>query len=349
MQGTVFDFFVQWHVTERCNLHCRHCYQKTSVSVMGYPEIVRAIDSVIATLQSWVTDYGMAMSPAFHFTGGEPLLHDNLIDILEYVGQRGYGTALLTNGTLITRDVARRLSRARVGEVQVSVEGMEVVHDSIRGKGSFRRAFKGIENLLANGVDTSINLTLSRLNVGELEGLVNLAEEMGIGAVTFSRLVACGRGSEIGDQMLTPSELTAFYRKVREQSAGTRVAFTSRDPLFIVGGLEEDVPASDFPVGGCAAGVFGITITADGSVMPCRRMDLSIGNIRETSLRELWAESPVLWSLRTREEYHEKCGSCYYWSVCRGCRAIALAYARSQGREDFLGDDPQCPCYRPVV
>jgi radical SAM protein with 4Fe4S-binding SPASM domain len=349
MQGTVFDFFVQWHLTERCNLHCRHCYQDAAASFMTFPEIIRAIDSVDGTLKGWVTDHGMAMSPAFHFTGGEPLLHDHLFDILEYVGNLGYATAIMSNGTLVTPHAARRLHEARVGEVQVSFEGMEAVHDSIRGRGSFRRALAGVEALLANGVDTSINLTLSRLNIGEVDGLVGLAGDMGIGAVTFSRLVACGRGNEISDQMLTPPELAEFYRWVHERQATSKVTFTSLDPLFTVAGLKQDVPDSDFPIGGCAAGVFGITITADGNVMPCRRMDLSIGNIRDTSLRELWAESPVLWSLRNRGEYHGQCGSCYYWAICRGCRAIALASARTQGREDFLGPDPQCPSYRPVI
>ena len=349
MQGTVFDFFVQWHLTERCNLHCRHCYQNISVPTMSSGEILQAIDGVIATLNSWVTDYNIEMSPSFHFTGGEPVLHDGLLDILEHVGHQGCATALMSNGTLITGDIARQLRKAQVKEVQVSIEGMEAVHDSIRGLGSFRRALGGIENLLANEVDTSINLTLSRLNIGEMGGLVGLAEEMGIGAVTFSRLVACGRGNEISDQMLTPPELAEFYRGVRERQTGSKVTFTSRDPLFTVAGLTEEVPETEFPVGGCAAGIFGITVTADGSVMPCRRMDLSIGNIRETPFRELWAESTVLWSLRNREEYHGNCGSCYYWAVCRGCRAVALAFARSQGREDFLGTDPQCPYYRPVV
>jgi len=319
------------------------------VPTMKFNEIINAIGNVIDTLDSWVTDYQVKMSPGFHFTGGEPFLYDRLMDILEYVRGRGCDTALMSNGTLISEDTVRQLRRAQVKEVQVSIEGMQEVHDSIRGKGTFKKALGGIENLLAGGVGTSINMTLSRLNIGEVEGLVGLAGEMGVEAVTFSRLVACGRGNEISDEMLTPQELAEFYQGVSEQQGRGKVTFTSRDPLFTVCELKEDIPETEFPVGGCAAGVFGITIAADGSVMPCRRMDLSIGNIRETSFRELWAESPVLWSLRNREEYHGNCGSCYYWAVCRGCRAIALAFARSQGREDFLGPDPQCPYYRPVV
>lgn len=312
---------------------------------MSYGEICRAVDNVKSAIDSWVIDYGMAISPGYHFTGGEPVLRDDLLSVLDYARSAGFSVALMSNGTLITGDIARQL-RELVSDVQVSIEGMETVHDSIRGKGSFRRALHGIENLVARGVDTSINLTLSRLNTGQIDGLVRLAEETGIGAVTFSRLVNCGRGSELSGEMLTPRELADFYGRVLEYRADSRVMLTSRDPLLAVAGMAGEVPDVEFPVGGCAAGVFGVTITADGGVMPCRRMDLAIGNIRESSFRELWAESPVLWSLRNRQEYHGSCRSCGYWAICRGCRAIALAFARSHGREDYLGPDPQCPYYR---
>jgi radical SAM protein with 4Fe4S-binding SPASM domain len=346
MPGVPYNFFVQWHLTERCNLHCRHCYQQVVVPAMSYEEICRAIDNVKSTIDSWVIDYGMEISPSFHFTGGEPILCQDLWSILDYARNCGFAIALMSNGTLITDDVARRLRQAQVSDVQVSLEGLETVHDSIRGKGSFRRALSGIEKLISHGVDTNINLTLSRLNMGQIGGLVRLAGEMGIGAVTLSRLVVCGRGEELSGEMLTPQELAEFYRRIIKLKSGSEVTVTSRDPLFIVAEMEGEIPDVEFPVGGCAAGVFGVTIAADGNIMPCRRMDLSIGNIREISFRELWAESPVLWSLRNRQEYHGDCRSCSYWAVCRGCRAVALAFARANGTEDFLGPDPQCPYYR---
>jgi radical SAM protein with 4Fe4S-binding SPASM domain len=346
MPSTPFDFFVQWHLTERCNLHCRHCYQQAAVNEMDYGEVCRAIDNVKSAIDSWVTDYGMEISPSFHFTGGEPLLNDDFFPLLDYTRNCGFSTALMSNGTLITGDIARRLRGAEVSDVQVSVEGLEAVHDSIRGHGSYRRALHGIENLISQGVDVNINLTLSRLNMGQIDGLVRLAEEMGISAVTVSRLVICGRGKELADEMLSPQELADFYRNLVEIKASSRVMVDSRDPLFTVAVMDDESLEADFPIGGCAAGVFGITIAADGSIMPCRRMDLSIGNIRELSFRELWAESPVLWSLRNRHDYHGSCGSCCYWAVCRGCRAVALASARSVGSEDYLGPDPQCAYYR---
>ncbi len=343
MKGTPYDFFVQWHLTERCNLKCRHCYQSGTVPEMRFDEICRAVDNVANAIQSWVTEYEMQMSPSFHFTGGEPLLRKDLFIILNYVRNRGYSVSLMSNGTLIDVYTARRIKEAQVKDVQISLDGLEANHNSLRGEGSFQRTLKGIGNLVAQGVDTNINLTVSRLNMGDAGGLVRLAEELGVSAIAFSRLVPTGRGSGLGNQTLSREEVADFYKELRKFQDKGKVIVTSRDPLASIVDMEGEIPQTEMPIGGCAAGIFGVTIAADGAIMPCRRMDLPIGNIKDVSFRELWAGSPVLWSLRKRENYHDGCNSCRYWSVCRGCRAIALASARAEDKEDYLGADPQCP------
>ena len=94
--------------------------------------------------------------------------------------------------------------------------------------------------------------------------------------------------------------------------------------------------------GGCAAAVSGITLMADGTVTPCRRLPIPIGNVLTDSLREIWATSEVLQRLRNRDLYKGKCGGCERWSSCRGCRAIAYAHSLCLGAGDYLADDPQC-------
>jgi radical SAM protein with 4Fe4S-binding SPASM domain len=312
---------------------------------MSKEEIYQAIRNVQATIKSWVTEYDLAISPSFHFTGGEPILRTDLPYILDYAGQCGFSTSLLSNGTLISADVAGQLQKAGVRDVQVSLDGTEKIHDGIRGTGSFKRALSGIENLVNHGIDTYINMTLSRINMNEIDGMVYLARDLGIHMITCSRLVLCGRGRELADHMLTASELAAIHEHCRKYEDGD-IKVASLDPLALVASIDHEIPDNELPVGGCAAGIFGLTITSDGSLMPCRRMDMVIGNIKTDNLRHLWVESPVLCALRNRESYHGDCESCYYWSICRGCRAIALAFARGRGREDYLGPDPQCPYYR---
>ena len=179
--------------------------------------------------------------------------------------------------------------------------------------------------------------------MGQTGEMVRLAEEVGVGAIAFSRLVPTGRGRNLSGEALTREEVAHFYDELRGFKDKSKVVVTSRDPLAAIAAMEGEIPQTEMPIGGCAAGIFGVTITADGTIMPCRRMDLSVGNIKETSFREVWVESPVLGSLRRREDYHGGCESCRYWAVCRGCRAIALACARADGQEDYLGPDPQCP------
>jgi radical SAM protein with 4Fe4S-binding SPASM domain len=100
--------------------------------------------------------------------------------------------------------------------------------------------------------------------------------------------------------------------------------------------------ASGIPAGGCSAGVAGLTFLSDGTIVPCRRLPIPIGNLRTDALREVWVSSPVLEALRDKSRYTGKCGSCERWENCRGCRAIAYAYSVSRGEDDFLADDPQC-------
>jgi radical SAM protein with 4Fe4S-binding SPASM domain len=344
MKGTRFDFFVQWHVTEKCNLVCTHCYQSGTRSEMSLGQIKSAIDNVKDAVQSWVQEYQMEIVPGFHFTGGEPLLRRDLWDILDYSRNYGFSLAIMTNGALINQEIAKIIKQSGVAEVQVSLEGTQGTHDAVRGKGSFSKAMTGITHLLDAGVYTHINVTLSRLNMLEVDDMVRLAETNAIPALSFSRLVPCGHGAELVSQMLTPRELADFYANLKACTS-SKVKLGSLDPLAGLTEFKSELPELDFPVAGCAAGVFGVTIAADGNIMPCRRMDLSIGNIKEVSLRELWAESPVLWALRQRQSYHGNCALCRYWAVCRGCRAVALAQARREGQEDYLGADPQCPYF----
>jgi radical SAM protein with 4Fe4S-binding SPASM domain len=348
MEGTLLDFFVQLHMTERCNLRCAYCYQTGSATEMSYAEICRAIDNVKDGIEGWATDYQLDISPSLHLTGGEPLLRDDVYAVLGYAWDRGFAISLMTNGTLIESGVAWQLGEGLVSDVQVSLDGLEPVHDSLRGRGSYEKALNGIRNLVAQGVETSINVTVSAVNRPEVAELVRLAEDLEVGAIAFSRMVAAGRGAELGGSSLTREEVASLYGELRELDLRSSVSVISRDPLAIVATLGDNIPDTELPVGGCAAGLFGITIASDGTVMPCRRMNLPIGNIGETSFRELWASSPVLWALRRREGYHDGCDECLYWPVCRGCRAIALAFSRAEGREDYLGGDPQCPYQRPL-
>jgi len=337
------NFFVQLHLTARCNLRCRHCYQtEPAEDELSTVEVRDLIGEVRETIEAWQETYGLALSPAVSLTGGEPLLRSDIFEIVRDFREAGFAVAILSNGTLVQDDAARRLAALGVRAVQVSLEGREPVHDDIRGPGSFHLALRGVDHLIAAGHTVTANMTLSRLNAGEVLPLAQLVAARGVQRLGFARIVPAGRGCELREAALTMEETRRLYREI----AAARVPgleFVTGDPLASCVLWPPVIdPALAVPVGGCAAGLAGITVLEDGTLLPCRRLPVPIGNVRRDSIREVWATSPVLTRLRSRDEYHGRCGTCPRWAACRGCRAIAWAASTARGEADLCADDPQC-------
>ncbi len=337
------DFFVQLHLTERCNLSCSHCYQSGTArsGEMPLAAVRRVIAEAADMLDRWDDAYGISFDRSMHITGGEPLMRPDLADVLAACKRHGFTTHLLSNGTLVDTDTAKRI-RDAVDSVQVSIEGPEPVHDAIRGKGAFSRAGSGIAAMVDNNIPVTLNLTLSRANVDHLQGLQQIAFDWGAARVGLSRLVPAGRGADLAEHMLGPERLRDLYSSFL-QTNGHKIPIETGDPLAgIVSAPHGTDDEGSIPFGGCAAGVSGITVLPDGTLTPCRRCPIPLGNVIRDSMRAVWATSPVLEALRDRQRYRGRCGSCAHWAACRGCRAIAFAHALMNGRNDFLGDDPQC-------
>ncbi len=335
------DFFLQWHLTERCNMACSHCYQSAwHGEEMGLPAIRRTAAEVSEMVEDWAQRYAMVFAPSFNITGGEPFLRKDLFEILSLLASLKWQIYLLTNGTLIDGEKARRLAGLVQG-VQVSIEGPEAVHDSIRGRGAFRAAAAGVKHLLDAGVPVNLNATISRLNVDRLDGLVAVGRELGVRRIGFSRLVPRGRGKELAESMVPADRIEGVYKHLLALSDGT-LEIATGDPVAALLDIHDGVDSGDVPFGGCAAGVSGLTLLADGTLTPCRRLPIPIGNVQKESIREVWIESPVLNALRDRTRYEGRCGRCPHWAICRGCRAVAYAWQTSGGSENYLGDDPQC-------
>jgi len=337
-----FQFFIQWHLTERCNLRCRHCYQgREKVREMTASEVKREIDGATQMFQAWEEEHGITVSPSIHFTGGEPFLYKGLWDVIRYSREKGCRVAIMTNGCLVTKDDAKKAFDLGISDIQISLEGSPDLHASIRGIGSFNAAAKGVDQLVAAGNRVSANVTLSRINADKSAETIKIAKEMGFYGIGFSRMVPCGRGKALLDHLLTPQELKRAYQKIISLNTPS-FQVLSGDPL--AGMLSEtELPSGcNLTLSGCSAGFSGVTVTSDGSVMPCRRIGLVAGDLKKKSLRAIWASSRLLWRLRKRESYSGKCGQCSRWPSCRGCRAVAYAYSSAQGNPDLFADDPQC-------
>lgn len=332
------EFFIQWHLTERCNLRCKHCYQtERNIEEMHLSEINEVISEVSEMLNAWSENYDIYFSTSFNVTGGEPFLHQDIFKILEEIKRKEFDIYILSNGTLINRERAKRLLDLAVKGVQVSIEGPENVHESIRGKGSFYSSLEGIQNLLEAGIKVTLNVTLSEINADYFMDIVALSSSLGVHRLGFSRLVPSGRGKRLFNKMISKERAKEIYEKMYSLNING-LEITTGDPVasqMTIHSNEND--SGSVPKGGCAAGISGLTLLPDGTIMPCRRLNVPIGNVRKDSLREVWVSSEVLQQLRDKEIYKGKCGICRRWATCRGCRAIAYAHSG-----DLLTEDPQC-------
>ena len=340
-----FEFVVQWHLTERCNLRCSHCYQDGSrADELSRAEVLDGLDEIRDLFSSWSEDHGLTLAPGFNITGGEPLLRNDLFDVLGVLADRGWDAFVLTNGTLVTAGTARRLAGLGVKGVQVSIEGPEAVHDAFRGPGSYQASVAGIRSLLDAGLTVTVNTTLSEINAGAFFELADIVARLGVQRLGFSRLVPSGRGGGLAGRILPAAGVRDLYRRIFSLSYEGMKLVTG-DPVAscMRSGEDGSGDRGDVPVGGCSAGVAGLTILSDGTIVPCRRLPVSLGNLRTDALREVWAMSPVLEALRDRSRYEGKCRTCTRWAACRGCRAIAYAASGLGGQASLLAEDPQCP------
>jgi radical SAM protein with 4Fe4S-binding SPASM domain len=340
---SAFDFLIQWHLTEKCNLECTHCYQSDEISdELSLDEIRDAIQEISDTLKNWKESYNLKFSPSVNITGGEPVARADLFEILDEFNNIGFDTFVLTNGILINKQKAKQLFKSGVKGVQVSIEGPEDIHDSIRGRNSFSSSLRGVRNLVEAGLQVTLNVTLSKINANYLIDTIKIASDHGVHRLGFSRLVPSGRGKNLIREMLKKNSVMSLYDNIFSHE-NNEVEIVTGDP--VASQLRNKSKKSDYgdiALGGCAAGISGLTIMPDGTMLPCRRMPIPVGNLKRDSFREVWATSDVLNDLRDRSKYKGKCGSCNKWANCRGCRAIAYAYSGAHGKGDHLAPDPQC-------
>ena len=331
-------FILQFHITERCNLRCKHCYQNDKYlnEELTISKKKNIIDMFGKAMEKWGLD------GIINFTGGEPILKkDELLELIRY-SKKNYpdiSIGILSNGTLVDAQLAKELKDSGVEDVQVSLDGCnDETHDFIRGKGNFRKSLSGIKNIVDAGLLGEIMFTLNRANYKEVEEVIDLALKLKAKRIGIERMVPIGRGNkELPNSVLTPNELREIYLKIgkkKKEMDGKIVVATNRPLWCLIG---DEMGDKDNFIGACAAGLSTITVLPNGDVMPCRRMDLVIGNLRDQTFFDIWYSSDVLWKLREREKNLEGCKDCENLNVCGGCRAVALGVTGN-----YLAKDTQC-------
>ncbi len=211
---------LQWHITERCNLRCRHCYQE---GYSGTELSLENLDEVLAQYNELLEDWrgkspGGRVRGHITVTGGEPFVRDDFLDLLKAfaANRRSFSFAILTNGTFIDRVMARRLRQLRPAFVQVSIEGTQATHDRIRGTGNFERTVSAVRHLVRNRIRTMISFSAYRGNYREFPAVAELGRRLGVSRVWADRVIPWGSGNNLHDQVLSPAETREFIRIMRE-------------------------------------------------------------------------------------------------------------------------------------
>jgi pseudo-rSAM protein/SPASM domain protein len=344
---------VVWNVTKRCNLYCQHCYAGAEIESapgeLSTAEGKQFLDEL--------ADYG---APVVLFSGGEPMVRDDLVDLVAHASDAGLRPVLSTNGTLVTAENARRLKAAGLKYAGVSVDGLPERNDRFRGQeGAFDAAVRGIEHCLDAGLKTGLRYTITEANAADMEGVVDLLRDVGVDRFCFYHLDYGGRGNDIRDVDLSPEERREAVRRLcdltREYHADgeeieTLLVGNYCDAGFLVEYAREELGAETAERiyrylrvnGGDPAGERVADVDYQGNVHATQFWQgYSLGNVRDRPFGAIWDDesNPVLRDLRQREDLLSgRCADCRYQSICRGgSRLRALA---AEG--DLFAPDPQC-------
>ena len=265
------------------------------------------------------------MKGHINLTGGEPLCNPYLFKILDLIKEDSdlITFSLLTNGTLITEEIAQKIKSYNPYYVQVSLEGGKKTNDYIRGKGTYRSITKGIINLKKNGIYTSISFTATNLNYKEFPKVVKYARKYQVDNVWSDRYIPIG-GSEDKKISLNYQETREYLEIMQRERTKLQQKKNNKTRISMYRALQFQM-TNDFAYG-CTAGDTLLTVMENGDLVPCRRMPIVVGNLFQNDMSYLYFNSPLLKSLR-EDKIPNDCKKCENSETCRGglkCLTYAL-------------------------
>ena len=321
---------VVWNSTMRCNLKCRHCYAAGGAAGHGRElstgEAKRMIESLAA--------FGC---PVLIFSGGEPCLREDLVELAAFARSLGMRAVLSTNGTLLGPSLAERLAAAGLSYVGVSIDGSEALHDSFRGvEGAFANALGGICASKAAGLKVGLRMTLHRGNFGEIPGVFSLMKRLSLDRACFYHLVYSGRGSSMMSEDLSRAECRAAVRTIMDETKawhadGGRPEILTvdnhADGPFACLELQKENPA------------MAERARCDGEVYADQFWrSRSFGNVLERPFGEIWTSEELRPLKEKKKHVKGRCASCRWLGACGGnFRARAEA-----ATGDPWAPDPAC-------
>ncbi len=342
---------VVWNITKRCNLKCVHCYAhatgETAPDELSHEEGKLLLDDLAG--------FGV---PVVLFSGGEPLVRQDLVQLADYAVKKGMRAVISTNGTLITEEKALQLKEVGLSYVGISLDGMESTNDRFRGvNGAFRKAMGGIRNCQKAGIKVGLRFTINKMNFREVPSLFDLLEEMEIPRICFYHLVYAGRGTQMINEDLSHGETRAVVNTIidrtkalhdRGHAAEVLTVDNHADgPFLYLRMLKEDLPQApqvlellQMNEGNNSGRGIGC-VSWDGEVHADQFWrHYSFGNVRKRPFSEIWSDTgnPLMAKLKEKKKHvHGRCSKCRWLDICGGNFRV-----RAEAVGDLWGCDPAC-------
>lgn len=331
-------FALQWHITNRCDQRCKHCYIFNSGKPIPHEEwTLENAEKLLDNFKSFCEK--TKKRPTLAITGGDPILHPQFWQILELVRKQNIPFNILGNPFHLTPEVIKQLKRMGCSRYQLSVDGLKGTHDAMRMTGSFDVTIEKLKLLKACGLSPVVMTTVSNVNYKEVPAITRLLVDIGVEVAAFARY--CPTHGDTNAN-IPPEEYHNFLNEmwdIYEKLANKGTTFTLKDHLWQAILYEKGLLAledDDVVYEGCHCGISHMTLLETGEVYACRRMETPIGKFPQQSLEECFF-GPKMECFRDFSKI-EGCKNCKLLNYCRGCRAVA--FGTSGG--NVFAKDPQC-------
>lgn len=341
---------VVWNMTRRCNLKCVHCYAQ-AIDPEGQDEISTAQGKEI------IDDLAAFGAPVMLFSGGEPLVRKDLVELASYATSKGMRAVISTNGTLITKEKARELKEVGLSYVGISIDGTEETHDKFRGvPGAYKKALRAVEYCKAEGLKVGLRFTINKRNWTEVPSVFQVLKDLEVPRACFYHLVYSGRGSELIKEDLSHAETRQLLDLIMDETKALYDAGLPKEILTVDNHadgvyvyqrlLKEDPERAkevlellQFNEGNNSGRGIGC-ISWDGQVHADQFWrNHTFGNVLERPFSEIWMDENIelLHKLKDKKQYvGGRCADCRYLNICAGnFRARAEAYY-----DDIWAQDP---------
>jgi len=321
---------VSWNTTNACNMYCDHCYRDAGVKAQE--------ELSTAEAKTMLEQIARAGFKIMIFSGGEPLMRPDIVELVAHAKSLGLRPVFGTNGTLLSVEMARKLKTAGAMGMGISLDSLDKQkHNEFRRYDkAWEQAVQGMKNCREVGLPFQIHTTVMDWNQSELEAITDFALDIGAVAHHIFFLVPTGRAVTIEEESLRAEAYEDVLTRImkKQQTVPIELKPTCA-PQFtrIAKQLGMEIRFSR----GCLAGTSYCIISPKGQVQPCAYLNLPLGDVRETTFDQIWRNNPILKELRTLD-YKGGCGICGYKKICGGCRARAAYY--NDG--DYMAEEPWC-------